>query len=60
MATQPEPSPDTIEPDAPSEMPVDSPPMEEPMREPNEIEPMQPDIDNPGGSPDEISIPDSL
>ncbi|MBU0668710.1 MAG: hypothetical protein KKE77_08885 [Alphaproteobacteria bacterium] len=54
MATQPDPSPDTIDPGAPSELPIDNPPLEEPMREPDEIEPVQPDTDNPGANPDEI------
>lgn len=55
MATQPD--PDTIEPDAPPEIPADSPPAEEPMEDPPGIEPVQPDFDRPDRSPVEAPPP---
>ena len=58
MATDPDmPSPDTIEPGAPDEMPADSPPSEAPMQEPDEIEPVQPDYDQPDSAPLETPPP---
>ena len=57
MATTPPLSPDTIEPDAPSESPETSPPMEEPGQMPDEIEPVQPDYDQPDTGPMETPPP---
>ena len=57
MATQPDPSPDTIDPGAPQEMPPDSPPNEAPMKEPPGVEPVSPDYDNPGRGPIETPPP---
>ena len=57
MATQPDPSPDTINPAAPDEMPPDSLPDEAPMQEPPGFNPPQPDIDEPGQQPLETPPP---
>ena len=46
-----DPGPDTIEPDAPAEMPLDSIPDEGGPGSPDEIEPPVPDTDDPGRSP---------
>ena len=58
MATQPEFTPDTIEPQSPDE----SPPMQEPEpgfqpSAPDEAPPLQPDVDNPDRGPDETPPP---
>ncbi len=57
MATQPDPNPDTIDPGAPSEVPAESPPSETPFDEPDEIEPVQPDYDQPDRTPLETPPP---
>ena len=57
MATQPDPDPDFIDPGAPSEVPAESPPAETPFDEPNEIEPVQPDYDQPDRAPLETPPP---
>lgn len=57
MATQPDPSPDTIQPGAPDEFPSQSPPNEAPMQEPDEIQPVQPDFDQPDRSIPETPPP---
>jgi hypothetical protein len=58
MASNPEiPPPDTIDPQSPSEVPVESPPSETPFVEPPEIEPATPDIDEPDRGPDELPPP---
>jgi hypothetical protein len=56
MATQPDPNPDTINPDAPPEYTPDSIP-ETPDRHPGEIQPPSPDTDNPGTNPLETPPP---
>ena len=56
MATQPEPTPDTIEPGAPSE----APPLDAPEQDPGspaEIEPPVPDYDQPDTGPIETPPP---
>lgn len=57
MATQPDPNPDTIDLGAPSEVPAESPPSETPFDEPDEIEPVQPDYDQPDRTPLETPPP---
>ena len=57
MATQPDPNPDTIDPGAPSEVPAESPPSETPFDEPDEIERVQPDYDQPDRTPLETPPP---
>ena len=55
MATNPEiPSPDTITPQSPPELPQLDPVPEHPYQEPPEIVPETPNIDEPGHSPDEV------
>lgn len=51
MATQPDPSPDRIEPQSPPETPVL--PEEPAPGQPEETPPLSPDIDEPGIGPDE-------
>ena len=59
MATQPDPTPDTIEPGAPQEMPSDPSPAESPVQDPPGFEPPQPDTDNPDrGIPETPPLPD--
>ncbi len=53
------PHPDTIEPQSPPETPSPGAPNEAPMREPPEVEPTSPDIDEPGRGPDEMPATDS-
>lgn len=52
----PKPKPDTIEPAAPPEQPVQPTPLEDPVRQPEEIpgNPGGGDIDEPGHSPSEV------
>lgn len=52
MATQPDPAPDTVEPIAPPEVPLETP-----DSVPDEIEPPVPDHDNPGRGPIETPPP---
>ncbi len=61
MASQPEiPPPDVIEPQSPPETPSPDPLPEQPYREPPEIVPDTPDIDEPGQGPDEVpEMPDT-
>ena len=47
MATQPDPSPDTIEPVSPPETPPVITPQEDPAGQPDEIVPPTPDFDQP-------------
>ena len=54
MATQPEPQPDTIEPQSPDESPAETGPIETPPPLPDEIQPMSPDEAEPGKGPDEV------
>ena len=59
MATNPEiPSPDTINPQSPQEMPAETPSREEPMRQPDEVDPVKPDYDQPDTGPVETPPPD--
>lgn len=58
MASNPEmPPPDTIDPQSPAEVPVESPPSEAPFAEPPEIEPDTPNVDQPNRAPDELPPP---
>lgn len=58
MATHPDepatPRPDRIEPQTPNELPITDPPAEYPVHQPPEIDPMQPDVIEPGRGPDEL------
>ena len=54
MATQPEPQPDTIEPQSPDESPSDPGPIESPPQQPDEVGPTSPDVTEPGKGPDEV------
>lgn len=53
MATQPDPSPDTIDPQTAPEIPQEIHPVEESPQQPEEIVPPRPDTDNPGITPTE-------
>ena len=55
MASQPDPSPDRIDPQSPSEVPPDQPLIEEPTVMPPDIVPPQPDVDYPDSAPPEIA-----
>jgi hypothetical protein len=55
MATQPDPSPDIIEPGSPPE--VTPQPLETPSYSPDEVPEVGPDIDEPGRGPDEAPTP---
>ncbi len=55
MATQPDITPDTINPGAPLEFPAEPSPSEMPFDEPPGIEPTQPDYDQP--DPDIQGLP---
>lgn len=58
MATQPDaPQPDTIEPQSPPETPERPIPNEDPVVQPDEIDPAGPDIIEPS-APDEVPISD--
>jgi hypothetical protein len=60
MATNPGdiPPPDVIEPQSPAELPQIDTPDETPFREPPEITPDTPNVDEPGRGPDELpSVP---
>ena len=54
MATKPIPPPDIDRPQSPPEAPPGGPPVEQPWQEPDEITPLQPDNDLPGGNPQEF------
>lgn len=56
MATQPDPSPDRIEPHSPPETPVTIPDPG-PQPSPNEAPQINPDIVEPGTGPDELPTP---
>ncbi len=56
MASQPDPSPDRIDPQSPSEVPPATRPIEEPVVLPPDIVPPQPDVDNPDSAPPEIPV----
>ena len=58
MASQ-APKPDTIKPQSPPEKLPAQAPQEDPVREPDEIVPPQPGVDNPDGAPIEIPQPDT-
>jgi len=47
MASQPEPPPDTIDPQSPSESPADPSAAEASFQEPPEVAPVQPDVEFP-------------
>jgi len=54
MASQPDPSPDRIDPQSPSEVPPAQPMVEEPTVMPPDIVPPEPDFDQPDSAPTEI------
>lgn len=56
MATQPDVSPDRIDPQSPSEVPGELP-NEQPTESPDETFPLQPDHDEPGRGPMETPPP---
>jgi hypothetical protein len=58
MASNPEiPTPDTVNPQSPAEIPVSPPPEETPFSEPPEIVPETPNIDEPDRAPSELPPP---
>lgn len=57
MASEPVPHPDTIEPDAPPEVPATPTPVEAPPQQPDETPVVEPDTVQPGETPAEVPAP---